>query len=266
MIFREPIPFAEALQSLRARTILPTNLSSAELTQLAADVRQKSLFSARTTNAGYLEEVRGKIDALLSGETNEATARAQLQDVLDRLSYAPETGFPGEDAVPPAQQGELRDLSSDKRIRLVLETNLRQAANFGFQRQGQDDLARWQFPAYELIRLEPREEERDWQERFVRAGGELYDGRMIALKDADVWSQLGNSGLFDDGLDTTYPPYAFNSGMGWREVSREDAIALGVISAGEMPDFQATRLFEDLQEDAAQFTEDALRQALGELS
>jgi len=45
---------------------------------------------------------------------------------------------------------------------------------------------------------------------------------MIALKDDDVWDQLGSSDFFPDGLDNPYPPFAFNSGMDVRDVIRSE--------------------------------------------
>jgi hypothetical protein len=44
-----------------------------------------------------------------------------------------------------------------------------------------------------------------------------------------VWGELGASGNFDDALDVDYPPFAFNSGMRWREVSRGECNALGIV-------------------------------------
>ena len=40
---------------------------------------------------------------------------------------------------------------------------------------------------------------------------------------------------FDDSLDVDYPPFAFNSGMGWREVSAATATTLGVTSSDGKP-------------------------------
>lgn len=254
MIFNDPIPFAEAVEFLAGKRLMPTALASVDLQQLGADLRRKSLFSARTTNANYLQDVAGRLDALLSGEVNEATARAELQDTLDALDYDPARGFPGDDGedIPPAERGTLRDLSSDKRIKLVLETNLRQAANFGLAQQGNEPEARWQYPCWELVRVYDREVPRGivpnsmgWEARFIRAGGTLVDGRIIARKDDPVWERLGDSSLFEDGLDSPFPPFAFNSGMGWVEVHRDEAIALGVIDENEAPDASTARLFDE---------------------
>lgn len=250
-LLNHPVPFVEALEFLFNRAVLPTHLGTRELRQLEADVRRKSFFSARNTLAEALDFQREQVAALLQGEFNEATARAKVQDLYDSIDYRP----------APDDEGGLKDLSSDKRIRLVLETNLRQAANFGLLEQGNDPLSRWQYPAFELVRIYDREEPRGempgslgWLERFVRAGGRLFDGRMIARKDDPVWASLGDSNLFEDGLDSPFPPFAFNSGMGWREVPREEAIELGLITGDEAPSESDARFFdEEMAEDAAQF-------------
>lgn len=251
----------------RSRDLFPTNMGSAEIRELDAAIRRQSVFSARTTDAQYLQSIGHVVDGLLQGEFNEATGRAMLQDVLDLLGYDPATGFPGDGLeIPPAELGSLRDLSSERRVRLILDTQERMAANYGRRREGMDDIARWQFPAYELVRIFDREEERgDWQRRFVMAGGELVEGRMIARKDDPVWDSLGSSAFFTDGLDNPYPPFAWGSGMGWRSVPREEAIALGVIAPDAMPEFTDAEFADELEVNAAQFDDDFLSALEAEL-
>lgn len=249
MTFTEPLPFSEALARLESLGELPTHLSSREIRdQWDADLRARSLFSARTTKAEVLQGYRTQLAELLDGKTNVATARAKVQDMLDGLGYDAERGGFPEDGtlIPPAERGTLRDLASDERVNLALQTNMRQVANFAFRESGQSDYALFAFPAYELVRIYPRQTPRglrrtkaglvedpgkSWPERWEKAGGEFYDGRMIARKDSPVWNELGSSSLFDDGLDAPFPPFAFNSGYGFREVSRDECIRLGVIAA-----------------------------------
>ena len=84
-------------------------------------------------------------------------------------------------------------------------------------------------PAWELIRLYDRDVPRIWAARWRTAGGTPVDGgRLIALKGDPVWGELGASANFDDALDTDHPPFAFNSGMGWREITRSEADRLGI--------------------------------------
>lgn len=252
----------------RSRELFPTNLSSADIRQLDADLRRRSVFSARTTNAEYVQAIKDAVEGLMQGDFNGATARARLQDVLDQLQYSPDRGFPGdiEKGIPSAELGSLRDLSSEKRVKFMLDTQESLVANYGHWKAGQDDLARYQFPAYELVRIFTRKAERpDWLERFVRAGGTPIGDRMIAAKDDPVWEALGTSANFDDGLDNPYPPFAFGSGMGWRDVSREEAIALGVIAPDEIPQLQDKGLNDELKINAAQFDPEFLASVRADL-
>ncbi|MDE2096189.1 MAG: hypothetical protein KGL39_03015 [Patescibacteria group bacterium] len=100
-----------------------------------------------------------------------------------------------------------------------------------------------EYPAVELVRVYPRKAPRgtsgrpgddDWPTRFEAAGGILIEGRMVALKDDPVWDALGDGeGGYDDALGNPFPPFAFNSGMDWDEVARDDAEELGLLDEGE---------------------------------
>jgi hypothetical protein len=278
--FDTPLPWEQALDMLDAKGLLPTHLSSREIReQWGADLRARSLFSARTAKAEVLQGYRAQLADLLDGNTNGATARAKIQDMLDGLGYDAERGgfpdMPGE----PATAGSLQDLASNGRVDLVLQTNMRQAANAAFRESGQSDYALFAFPAYELVRIYPRTVPRglrrtkdgmvddpgqSWPDRWEKIGGDFFDGRMIARKDSPVWDSLGNSGEFDDALDASFPPFAFNSGFGWREVPRAECIALGVISADT--DIQGSRAsMNEGVKAAAKFDPDFLRAVRADL-
>ena len=226
---------------------------------------QRALFSARTTKAAILQEYQDKLGELLNGETNIATARMEMQQLFDALGYSPERGFPGDEDedIPPAERGSLRDLRSNKRVDLVLQTNVRQCANYGFWQQGQSDFALFAYPCYELIRIYPRVIPRgmrlskgalehvqgeDWPSRWETVGGVFVGyGRMIARKDDPIWQRLGDSAIFPDALDTFLPPFAFGSGYGWREIDRAEAIRLWVIDEETEVEPQERGLNENLQ-------------------
>lgn len=223
---------------------LPTNLSSEELRDIAADVRQRSLFSARTNNERYLEDIRQAVGEILNPKIgvdpltglprttglDTATARLRLKEALDAIDYIPDAD----------DRGTIKDLSSDQRINLVLRTNTEQAQSEGRLKKLEDpDMLAVQ-PAFELVRFGQRLEPRDWVQRF-RLAGELSGhalgdgwtitptGRMVATVRHPLWEQLGNSGNFNDALDTAYPPFAFNSGMDWLSIDIDEAEELGIV-------------------------------------
>lgn len=223
----------EALERAMGREILPTALRSAELREeFAAAVRGRAVFSARTTNAVYLQALRTAIERLLEGGfgNDKALIRLELKSLLQRLGYTPELGFPGDQAlgIPPAEPGELTDLSSDKRINLILDTQFSLMEGWAQQQRGEERADA--FPAWELVRMEPRRVPRGstnysvgWVARWRTVGGPLRPGmRLMAPKGHPIWTALGDSAQFRDALDVTHPPFAFNSGMGWREVTREE--------------------------------------------
>ena len=221
MIVSDPMPFAEALESRAVRTSLPTSLSSARLREIDRELLVRSNFSARTFNVEYLDDVNRVINQLVDGEIDQATGRMALKSTMERLG--------GPEAVGEQGVG-LRDLGSDARLNLILETNTEMAQGYGHYVQGQDTAILDQWPAQELIRvIEPQGTPRDWPERWEAVGGEFYDGRMIARKDSDIWQRLGSD--FADGLQNPYPPFAFNSGMDVQDIRRSEAEQLGVLTA-----------------------------------
>lgn len=239
------------------RDILPTTLGTAEIRErMVKDLLARSVFSARVANADFLTTLKKVTEAIANGELDEATARWTLLQTLRAVGYTPEGGFPDtpEGEVPPAVQGSLEDLSSFRRLDLIVRTQADLLAGAGEQLRGHEPARLAVAPAWELVRLEERRVKRKWggyhqgtpprrggnvdpRSRWEISGGKLTRGKMIALKGDPIWGELGSSGNFDDALDVDYPPFAFNSGMGWREVLRSEVEELGVTGpAGESID------------------------------
>lgn len=221
----------DAFALARDRGILPTWMGTAELRDLEAGIKERAVFSARTTNAVYLEELRKRIMRMVEQGYNSdlAQLRLELKDILAELLYDPETGFPGDEelGIPPAAPGSLQDLSSDRRINLILDTQIALISGKGQQQRGLEPEALDLFPAYELVRIKQARVPRDWQERWEQAGGTLIrdtDGRvrLVALKTSEIWSLLGDPAIFRDALGVSYPPFAFGSGMAWDVIEADE--------------------------------------------
>lgn len=215
MIYRTPVPFAEAIQSRAVKAILPTDFRTRLLAEIPPQIRERAFFSAGVTNADFLEQAHSAIGELVDGTTDRATMRAGLKQLLDSLSYKP----------VPGEEGTLTDLSSDRRLNVILDTNLEMAQGYGGWAQGQDEQILDQWPAQELIRVMnfDSENKRDWAQRWVGAGGEFFGaGRMIALKNDPIWKKISR-------FELPYPPFDFNSGMDVQDIERDEAIALGLI-------------------------------------
>ena len=276
-------PFQAALAVLAAKRTLPSALSSAELRdRLSAQIREQALFSARTTSADYLESVREALRKMLTGSTGPgdstdlASVRADLLKVAIGLGYDPlQGGFPDRPVAPLAEPGSLSDISSKSRMDLVLETNYRTSAGRAYRAAGLDPARAQTFPAWELVRIYTRTVERGstpktigWERRWMKAGGKLLTGgRMVALKTEEVWSRLGS--VESDGLENPYPPFAFRSGMGLKEIDRKEAVRLGLLTPAEsLPD--TSKLSEEegagLKFEAGRFSPDFLRALKAEIA
>ena len=210
-------------QIILEKAILPTHLSSREIRErIAAEIRRKSIFSARTFEEGYLARMRDVASQVAGGTMDDATARMHLQDWLDATGYAPD------------KPGSLTDLGSTRRLQLILDTQRTQAANVALIR-GEDADALEEFPAWELVSIGRRRIPRgDWPLRWAAAGEACgWEGAaqspMAARKDSPIWQELGDgAGGFEDTLGNPYPPFAFGSSYNWMPLDRGEAEALGI--------------------------------------
>lgn len=249
----------DALRAAQKRGLLPTTLGTAELRELGADVLARSVFTARGSNAVFVSKIKEVVDAIAAGDMSDAQARAALGQTLDALVYDSEAGgFPDDTEVPKALRGTLQDLRSNRRLDLIVRTQRELMQGAGEQWRGQQPDMLAAFPAWELIRVMPVEVPRDWPSRWTIAGGQLRDpdtgaildpadfgplewqfvtrnARMIAAKGDPVWGDLGSYENFNDALGVDHPPFAFNSGMGWRAVSAAECADLGVTGPDGTP-------------------------------
>jgi len=234
------LPVFDAARMAGERRAATTSLDTAGLRAKGAETLAKAVFTARGTSAVFASRIKTVVDSLAAGDIGEGQARTALYETLDALGYTPEGGFPGDAGkVPPALRGTLQDLRSFRRVNLIIQTQLDLAAGAGEQFRGHTPDRLAQFPAWELVRLEARNAPRNWDgtepgkgiaedARWTIAGGKLYGGRMIAFKGDPVWGELGSFDNFPDALGTDHPPFAFQSGMGWREIELAECDALGV--------------------------------------
>jgi hypothetical protein len=143
-------------------------------------------------------------------------------------------------------RGTLRDFSSDARLQLIVETNVRDVQGYARWMGSQNEMSLYGNPAWELVRLRHSKVPRDWEERWEAAregtqeeGSTEAGERMVALKNHPIWQALGDGiGGYEDTLGNPWPPFAFNSGMGVIDVNRDDALALGIMDEGTRIDPQ----------------------------
>jgi len=272
-IFTKPLTWLEGIRRLAARKVLPTTLGTEELRRLGGDVKRWGIFSAKIANAEALQEINDVVTEVVRGitpkdeETFTVTQRdgttyekrkkpLQLSIPDAKLKLRDKFRELGVTVENPAKIGTIEDPESDARLQLIVSTQEELAQGYGrfIANQDPDLLDLW--PCQELVRISPSLVQRDWNERWARCGGKLFEGRMIALKNADIWDRLGDSNTFPDALGNPYPPFAFNSGMDVEDVSRTEAEQLGVIEKfTPAPQPRERALIEDVKASPARFDE-----------
>lgn len=140
----------------------------------------------------------------------------------------------------------IEQASFEEKLRVLHDTHFRMAVNEAYVADGTSNSnVVFQFPAWELVRVGGSilplgkttskggvvdDQENDWPSRWVAAGGELFEGRMVALKDSPVWQALGDgAGGYEDTLGNPFPPFAFGSGYGIEQIRRAECLQLGVL-------------------------------------
>ncbi len=214
-----------AIEEFASKTEIPSWARTADWQDVPAMIRRRSFLSAAVDDARALSDERTAVADLLQRTSKDGklyrrdTAITELQGMMRRRGL--DTGAP--DA--------LTNPAAESRIKLVLDTNRAQALGYARFKRSSSGGALLAFPAQELIRVRNSKEQRDWQARWIAAGGQLTNGRMIALKTDAIWT---NPAL--NRFGTPYTPFDFNSGMGLKDISRREAIALGIMAADWQPD------------------------------
>lgn len=200
------------------KALVGSGLDSSQWNQIQAGFRNRAFFSSRVAEVNILAAMRERVAKYAEGETDLSKIRMMIRDDLRRANYTPE----------PGQENTIHDLFSQARLDVIIKTNVAQARGYMQYAEGMSPGAFAAFPAQEFTRIAHRRNQRqDWPQRWAKAGGKTYGGRMIALKDDPVWERLSVFG-------NPFPPFDWGSGMGVMDVDRKTAIQLGLISDEEL--------------------------------
>ena len=245
-------PIQAAVEKFGARTPVGSALRSAEWAKMPLAFRERAFWSAGVENVRAVQTMHNelladlamerddtgrfrsratfvaKVRSMVAGLRNEAGGlRADLGDRANAgAGAAPATG-PRAGAAPATGPGRsLTDLASRARAGLIYDMAVRSSAGYARWQTDNDPDILDAFPAQELIRILPRLKERDWPAKWEDKGGVLLDGdRMAALKTDPIWTKISRFG-------TPWPPFDYGSGMGLRDLDREEAETLGLIQPG----------------------------------
>lgn len=231
-ILLAPTTFETALQDRDVRALLPTSLSSDEISKLAPVIRQHGVFSSKVTDARHLTVIDNVLGMILDPEhnpdgsarepgqyMNEARARMLLRAHLEQIGYQPAEG----------EEGGIKDLRSEQRIRVQLDYPVSFARNFGHAKQMNDPAVLDEFPGVRLLPSYAEEPRGDawWAARWKAAGlPGPFGSDCVALRSDPGWTRLSIFGY-------PYPPFAWGSKREVEDVDRETCEAYGLLKPGD---------------------------------
>ena len=221
-----------AAEKILQKALVASNIDSREWNSVQAGLRDRAFISSQVAEHQFLDAFRTGSAAHAAGAADISKIRMALRDYLTRKGYQP----------TDEERGTIKDLTLKARLDVIIKTNVATARGFVRYANGMSPGAFAAFPAMKLLRIRQRKQGRAWDARWKAAGdsvgwkGATPDfGTRTALKDSPIWQALGEgAGGYRDGLGNPFPPFAWGSGVGVVDVSRKEAIELGLISDEEL--------------------------------
>src|SRR5579862_887786 len=134
MQFIAPIPFSEAVDKLGSKSLVGSMLNSEEWSRVPVALRERAFFSSQVESTRFLQRARDSIadylqsarETLPNGQSvlktgSRADFIKQLQDFAISEGMGP---------LDPSHKGTLKDITSEKRLGLIIDTQTRQAQDF----------------------------------------------------------------------------------------------------------------------------------------
>ena len=221
-----PSDMSAQIAALQKARKLPADLSPDQVAKLRTALSRYSGQVSQKVLDGILDDFKSKIHTAM-GMTDAVQMRGVLADLQRAVGGSEEIA---------------------ERVRFALDVSQQVASGGGrYLNQNLSPEALDEYPALELKRMFQRDVPRgfkrgakgaivpdpddSWESRWEAAGGVLTDGRMVALKSDEVWQNLGDGdGGYDDTLGNPFPPFAFNSGFMTYDISRAEAVDLGLMA------------------------------------
>lgn len=238
-------PLPEAKARMDGKVAVGTDRKNWQMQEVPLAMRERAFWSARLQSAHMAQGLLDMLRKRAGLETQTVDRQGKPEELtMSKSLFVREgrklLGAAGYKPGDPAWDGTLLDHRSKQRLELIYDTNVRQAGEYARFQAGQMEGALDAFPAQELIREETRVNERPWRQIWRDHGGQLFGGRMIALKSDRIWYAVSRFG-------TPFPPFDFGSGMGVLDVARDEAEAFGLIAPGEPPERADVGFNDELQ-------------------
>lgn len=226
-----------AAAKLRAKAPLGSVLNTQELGQLPLALRERAFFSAEVEKVKLLSRMQSSIQTSLDVvrrpgmglDGGDGAFQSRGRFITEMQEMARREGLDPRGLGKPEAYGTIRDVTSVPRLKLIYDQQMQSSQEYARWKAEQDPDVLAAYPAQQFIRVAARKVPRtNWPERWDEAGGQFFNGKMIALKSDPVWAALSRFGV-------PWPPFDFGSGMGLRDVGRREAEQLGLITPGETP-------------------------------
>lgn len=196
-------------------------MDSAAWSSIPAAIRQRAFFSATVEDARFLQTARGFLNDFLTQATLKLPDGQVAMKVGGRGDFVTQMKeFMHKTGVERSKDETITDIGGSDRLRLIFDTQVRMAHDFGNYKQGLDPEMLDQFPAWRFIRGQPVE--------IPRPVHEENEGVVRLKTDEDFWLAMNDESL--GGFGVPYGPWGFNSGMDVEDVTREEAVALGLLN------------------------------------
>jgi hypothetical protein len=258
-----------AVEAIKAKTPIGSPLNSAGWEKVQLALRDSSFFSSKVESFRLLQRMADRLTTAVENLRREGMGRdggegafqSREKFVAELQQIAREEGLDPRNFGETGKLGGLEDITSVRRLNLIFDIQTENIQEYAKWKMDQDPDVLNAFPAQELIRVSPRLHPRlDWKERWLEAGGKLFAGRMIALKNDPVWIALSRFGK-------PWPPFDYGSGMGLRDISKREAIALGLMKKDEQVKPIDKPFTEKMQADVTSLgakMQSALKRAFGD--
>ena len=216
----------KAADLLEQKVKIPSDFTSRDWARVQADVRARAFFMSTVEEAVILDVFQRASQQLADGREAPARLREIIREELKTLGYTPK----------PGAEGGIKDLTSTRRIQVVLETNHDMVmGSLAYDRQIKGEAL---YPAKRMVRVHNRKIPRDWPGRWRSAAQQvpaegLNADNMSAHVRHPVWRVLNVFG-------NAHPPYDWNSGMGDEMIRKDQAKALGVATVPLTPQGSTT--------------------------
>ena len=189
------------------------------------EIETRAFFSSRVENARFLERGKGFIEDRLK-ETVEDTpggpalkAGGRADFVREMREFMVKEGMADERDFEEINNKDVTELGSISRLSLIYKTNMDSAHGYGRWKQGNKPSIIKLWPAQRFVR--------DFNVQEPRPRHEESIGDVRLKSDTAYWADYQNDSEIG-GFNVPWPPFGFNSAMGVEDVSRADAISLGL--------------------------------------